>query len=287
MNSWPSRATGVLISIAAAQLVTAGVIFCVADQRRDAQLLAGLVLGLMFGQISCLAIWVVLGPLPGVIRWPGALAGCLLSTFMGIVTFGSDAGTDLLEVIFVLLAAALVLFVGVQIPLWWLRLRRGFQLQLPGKGALESGIGETQFSLRQLLVTTTIVALALGAGRVVAATINWDASGGQQQIHWPIFLIFGLIVVFSIGVVWLALGTSFSSVTPAIAVPLGIVLVAPLSWLEATTFAFLFPNANNSENVLVMTLINYTQTTWLLACLLALRWAGYRLQRTKVAAPSS
>jgi hypothetical protein len=122
---------------------------------------------------------------------------------MGIVTFGSDAGTDLLEVIFVLLAAALVLFIGVQIPLWWLRLRRGFQLQLPGKGALESGIGETQFSLRQLLVTTTIVALALGAGRMLAATINWDASGGQQQIHWEPFLFFGLILVFSIGVVWL------------------------------------------------------------------------------------
>lgn len=271
-----SRGFWPLIAIAAAQLAAAAWIASGAGRGRDELLFVGIAFGVTFAQVGLYAAWPALGPLPSIIRWPGSVLGCLITLLSVIAFFAPNTGQDMLEITLVMGAAIGALFTFLQAPFWWLRLRHGYQLRAPGETAILEGMGETQFSLRHLLLLTTLVAIGLGIGRWVVIQV---ASNDPRNLEGQTFVMFTALAFVAAALAFLTVVMVFVRRWPALLSGLLLLLVLfPWSWLEAELFNHLTDQRSHPENTFVIFVLNYVQLDWLFACFAALRWTGYRLQ---------
>jgi hypothetical protein len=158
-----------------------------------------LALGVIVGQVGLLAAWAVLGPWRLYAQWFVALLvelGLSLALVLGVGFVwpfkSAPAWRELLQgtlLIFAILVAA-------QVPLWCIRLVRGWRLVPRGTDAARTAIESRQLQIRDILIAMTILALALGTTSLAAKT-----SDGRVDMGGVLDTLGGCGVV----VVWSAL----------------------------------------------------------------------------------
>lgn len=236
--------------------------------RADA--LAGIVLGLIFAQITLLAAWITLGALSLFSRVAAGLigAGYVVLTLWGFL-FRNTSFNEALAIT----AAVAAQWIVVQIPLWFLRLIARWRIQAPQTSGTEGGMEETQFGIRQLLIWTLLVAILLGLGRLVLTGIDFSPAAAVWNAHF--LWIVGLLSAFNSLLAW-----------PLVAAPLAVrrwkrkVVLLPV-FVVVITLAevFSFVRAMGSVDHEIFWWLNGSQSFVVVAVLLAVRRCGYRLVR--------
>ncbi len=126
----------------------------------------GLVLGVLFAQITLLAVWTAWAPVTFFVRLTSGLlltGGVALSLAALILRDSQEAEPAVMFGI-ILFSQWLL----AQAPLWFLRATRGQRLVQAEAWDTGESAGELQFGVGQLLILTACVALLLGAARMIS-----------------------------------------------------------------------------------------------------------------------
>jgi hypothetical protein len=221
--------------------------------------------------VSLSSAWLALGPLRMSIRLAAAPVVALGAVLLAILPLAS-AGANAAAVIG-LFVAGVVQFLALQAPYWLLRLWH--RLQIVHLKELEGGgpIDRLQYSLWQMLLVMTLVAVALAIGRGVFALAGTARQTGD--VGTTLLLFFSLLVAYNLLLAWPLLWGVLS--------PLGIAWKFPAAGaLAALVVVAAYPLTNSvlpGEGQETYWLIFAPQPAFLLAHLFATRVAGYRLVR--------
>lgn len=125
----------------------------------------GLVFGSLFGQTTLAATWSAFGPAPVIWRLPGSVIWIfMLGVGLAVNTaVNGGLGGGPLIVGAVLLCQWLLL----QIPFWSIKWAFGIKLRHIEDAAQGYVPSQRQFGIRQLMIITAIVGVALGIGRLI------------------------------------------------------------------------------------------------------------------------
>jgi hypothetical protein len=153
----------------------------------------GYFLGSLFGHATLAAAWAALGPGPLLWRMPLSLVWVtMLAVAIGI-NVGVNGGPN--EAPIVIGSCLLGQWLLLQLPLWALAL--GFKLHLRHADELNQGFDprQWQFGIRQLIITTAIVGVVFGIGRLVVTNLSerLNLVSGEGPIF--IFLALAAIVL--------------------------------------------------------------------------------------------
>ena len=150
---------------------------CMIGPRGPGEIFALIVGGVVAGQFGLLATWAVLGPWRLYSQWFVALLvglGLFLAFLGGIAlveaprSFRQEFSPIFLQMILV----AMAFLVAAQVPLWCIRLLRGWRLVLRGTDTAKTAIESRQLQIRDILIVMTILAVYLGTMNVVSKGNN-------------------------------------------------------------------------------------------------------------------
>ena len=124
----------------------------------------GYILGTMFGHATLASAWSALGPSSLIMRMPLSLVwlSAVYVALMANEALNSDSGLFLTAPL-----SLLGQWLLVQVPIWVLVWRYGVQLRHRTEVATSAVSRTAQFGIRQLMIFTAIVGVALGIGRLV------------------------------------------------------------------------------------------------------------------------
>lgn len=177
------------------------------------------VAGILVGEFGLLATWAVLGPGRLYPQWFEALLvglGLFLAFVAGIVV-AEGHGFPARNEFFQMILAIVALLVATEVPLWCIRLFRGWRLVFRGKDAARTAIESRQLQIRDILIVMTILAVFLGTMSLAAKGNN-----GRDDTEFLIFASIGcgVAVVWSALVLPICLWTCFGA--SAIGVRIGV-----------------------------------------------------------------
>ncbi len=237
--------------------------------------LLGVAFGIPYGQLGFAAIWAVMAPTRVSVRVlvSSVLGAVAIAGFVGF--FGAIHFED-----FVLLIVAVfgVTWILLQIPLWICRLGFGWQLQLVNGTASTDSHDELQFGIRQLLLWTTILGIVFGMARWGFAESNWGGHVFESQTLIAFVLLGGFSFLLTAPMIWATLLKAYLYVT----LPLAILFVGMVTLVELPVFNLCLDKSGN-PSPLFWWLMNFMHTAVLLVSLFALRFAGLRLSRRRIA----
>lgn len=235
--------------------------------------LAVLVMGAALAAVSMAAAWLALGPLTFSVRLACAPLACLAALFAAailLLTIGAKP-----EVVIGVFLAGIAQFLLLQAPYWLLR--SWHRLQIVSLDELEpSGpLKRLQYSLWQMLVVMTLVAVSLGVGRGLIAFTG--GARGPQGFELILICFFVLLVGYNLLLAW--------PLVWAVLSPTGLVWkVASASVLAALVVAIAYPLTTwllgVGEGPWIYWLVFAPQPAYLLTRLFATRISGYRLVRS-------
>ena len=134
----------------------------------------GVVLGTLFGQASLAAAWTALGPFRLIMRLP--MSAAWIAAMVLLVAVGESHMP--LQGLLIVGGAFTGQWLLVQMPLW--TLVRIYGLRIAHGGDLKaSPAADQQFGIGQLMILTGIVAVVLGAGRLLLGGFTWESDRGQ------------------------------------------------------------------------------------------------------------
>jgi hypothetical protein len=240
---------------------------------------AYLAMGVILVQPVLFALWAALSSQPFFTRLPSATAACVVVVYAQSVSWfrvagSSRGGTNSLDSFLYILAlfgiATLALFLPRRLFAWRIRHRRAEN---------QETTGDLQFSLRHLLSWTIGTAALLGLGRVLANAGALQTGGGPRQTIAQVVAFFGLVCVMlfpSIGVPCLTL----ASRRPAAWLVVGwLIAWGALTWAAECLFLGGVPTGATASEAAQILLIQVGAAAAGLVSALALRIAGFRLQR--------
>lgn len=238
------------------------------------RIIAGLLLGTIYGQATLAAVWTAIGPFRFRYRLLLALV-CLGGMFaaLGILASHSPiAGTLMIGV------SMVVQWVLVQLPLWCLVWWNGLRIQHVQAAAPTRSVPSGQFGIRQLMVFTAVIAVLLGVGRMLVVAVDWNRALPGVVVHEA--PIFGFIVlVNTLYTLPLALAVLMRRWN-LLAWFIGAAMVAAATQVEVAVIERMIQGRPNADlNVLLWTM-NLCQSVWVVALLAILRVTGYRLATT-------
>ena len=219
--------------------------------------------------ISTSAAWLALGPLSLNVRMIGAslvLLAALVGATVPLAATGANA-----QAVMGMFVAGVAQFSLLQAPYWlfrsWHRLRI-CQLDEMVGGPIE----RFQYSLRQMLLVMTLVAVALGVGRGVF----WMAANSERALDVDPELIgfFGLLVGYNLLLAWPLIWGVLSPGRIAFRICLGVVLAA---LVVICTYPMITSLIGREEGSWLYWLLFIPQPLFLLTHLVATRISGYRL----------
>jgi hypothetical protein len=265
------RSSRLLIPLLVAANVAASVAVLVAWDRRSAESVRYLVLGLTLSQPSLLAIWVAMGRKGSLWRYSALLAvivGWSVAWEAKVGPHLSVKGIFLVQIGILLLSEAVFTFGAVSLA----RLA-GACVSATNSPAAVDPAG-FQFTLRQLLVLTTVLAIAMG---LIRWLVPVEALRGALRYLHLLVGISGAAAAIALAALWAALGIGW----PALRL-----LTLLLMVVGATTgFACLNSQIEIDESLPWFG----PQALLVYASLLVVRAAGYRLtwqrRRRAVAGP--
>lgn len=241
----------------------------------------GAFFGSGFAAVSVAGTWAALGPFPVAMRLPCALCWTVMAGILAMFNIHMASGGDRDAAMegLVLAAAFLILWLIVQTPLWIARSVYRFKLELPRPTTAASTLSEHQFGIRQLLIVTAVIAAALGAGRLLVLGIGSNSISGQARGPDSEFLvIIALLLISNSLVAFIVVTGALLPKRSGLAVALGIAVVGGISLVESAVMTLLPGGPPGFFQMFVFIgTMNGIQFGWLLASLLLLRAAGYRL----------
>jgi hypothetical protein len=230
----------------------------------------GLVFGTFFAYSLLAGAWVALGPLTLVVRLPLSLAwlGTAVLALVGNVVVHGPGSQ---EVVIVFGGAAFGQWLLAQFPLWPLAVGYGLRIRHAGDDALR-GRAEQQFGIRQLLIVTTIVAVALAIGRAIALAV-----ATRFSVDIEVFIIISFLAIAGLTMM-LPLVLAALLLRHALPATLAMLMLIALGTAtELPLLVSLSPRAGGGPEVGHFIGLNAVQCLWVLAVTGALRAAGYRL----------
>jgi hypothetical protein len=239
----------------------------------ESELIVGLVLGSMFGQVSLSAAWCALGPFPLIRRLP--LSFLWLAAI--VVSFGSNvaqqANSHGFQVLVVYGGGMLLQWLLVQFPIWIVVARYGLRVGLPDEASLVRDSRGNQFGIREIMVLTALVAVVLGLGRLMLGGLQ----GKDDFSKWRDIVIFAFLAAAN-AVISLPLLGSILLPRRAITATCGaLVFAAFATALEMSLLQLLNPGKGQPDEHVVFAAINVFQAIWVLTVLSILRIGGFNL----------
>lgn len=234
------------------------------------RVLIALTLGTMFGQATLAATLMALGPGPLIRRLPLSLAWLFCLAF----AMSINAFLYLQPNPAIIIIATLGQWLLAQAPLWALAWRRALGIRLRDE-LTERSPAQLQFGISQLMILTAIVAVLLGAGRILAPAIKSIVDGGS----WSEAPVFAFVVATNVVLTLpLALGVLIPQ-RAGLACVLGLLFVGLATWCELSLLWVFIPgtSAPDADIVAMFWTMNYLQAAWVLVPLGILRLDGYRL----------
>lgn len=231
---------------------------------------AVLVMGAALAVTSLTAAWLALGPLAIAVRMAVAPLVCLVVLFAATLPLAATGANP--AAVMGLFLAGIAQFLLLQVPFWlirsWHRLRVVALGELGGRGSME----RLQYSLWQMLVVMTLIAMALGIGRGIIALVGHSSPGPGFVVVLSSF--FAMLVGYNLLLAWPLVWAVLSPIRMArkIAWAIGLTILVVIVAYPLTT-AILGPG----EGAWIYWLIFVPQPAYLLAHLFATRAGGYRL----------
>ena len=226
--------------------------------------------GTMFGHTTLAATWSAFGPAPLIVRLPLSMAWVAMLSVAIFINLQITGGPP--ELALIIGACLFGQWLFLQLPMWGLAIGLGLRLNHRDDVA-RLGQEQLQFTIRQLLAVTTIVAVLVGIGRMALPVVIQNGSGVM------IFaFLAGAEVILTLPLVLAALLRRFA--VPGVLVALVLIAVATVGEMRlfqtmSSGLSVRFPVliAANSGTVLVMLLV-----------LTIVRLNGYSLCRCRSAA---
>jgi len=226
----------------------------------------GFFFGSFFGHTTLAAAWAALGP--GPIGWRVPLSLVWVATLPIAIAINLDINGGPDDVAVLIGACLFGQWLIVQLPLWALAIGYGLRLRHIDDWEKMQGRRSRQFSLRHLMVVTTIVGVILGAGRIL---IDWLGESYSLDREAPIFIFLAAAAVI------LTLPLLLAGLLPRRAIP-AVFLVSTLIGLatawELTLLRMVPGGAPGPETGHFIGINAFTMVT-ILAGVLLLRLNGY------------
>jgi hypothetical protein len=240
----------------------------------------GLLLGTIFGQVALSAAWAALGPLPLKWRWPLAATWQSCLTLAVGVNIASEDDAPLM-ILFVVGGSMLGQWLLLQALLWGLATFARVQVADAHSVPIEEMPNDRQFGIRQLLLLTLLVAVVLGAGRLLLGGMRSDSFEDWTEV----LLIFGSIALAE---ALLALPLIIAPLLPkgASIACLGSLVVLAVGTTGQTWLMDKLVPGGATSGYWMYGSLNVSVAAWILGCLLMLRRCGFRLVSRGTAAAS-
>lgn len=236
------------------------------------QLGGGLLMGNLFGTITLVGIWVTFGTatLGGRV---GRLVGCCLAIAAAATISAMIGGVPVsrLPPISMLFGVVAIVQCLLVTSLLWI-LGNASRARLRHLDDLPRSVRATdqQFGIREVLVVTAIIAVLLGAIRLILQLAPGAASPlTQGAIIWGYLVLCNVFIVLP--VIVSPLLRRFALTCTLIA----LVFVGVVTGLEVTALHRIEKGPDTGW--IVFSLANYVQSAWVLLALGVLRYGGYRL----------
>lgn len=227
----------------------------------------GFFLGTMFGQTTTASAWTAFGPAPIVWRLPLSFLWVVMLALALGINVGMNGGPD--EAFVVIGLCLIGQWFLVQLPLWGLAMGYGLRLRHRDDLGAASDPRERQFGIRQLLIITTIVAVAFGIGRLIVPRLGFTSDGEA-----PIFIFLAVAAIV------ITLPMLLASLLPRLALPatlVTLVLIALATAWELPMLRSTGVGRRGGPDAMHFVWINAFTTLWLLALVLVVRLNGYAL----------
>lgn len=232
------------------------------------ELIFGYVLGTMFAQPTLAAAWTALGPGPLLWRLPlslGWVASLAIALAVNIAGHGQSQDVVAVLVIGACLAAQ---WLVVQLPLWGLAV--ACRLRLRHAGDPPETARDRQFGIRQVMILTGIVAVVLGACRLVVG----ETAVYFQDSDWKGVAIFGFLAFAGIVMNLPLLVAALLPRHSWLAVAVVLILIALGTWYEVPLLSIV-GGPGGGPGIWDLAWINAFQAAWILAVVGLVRLCGY------------
>ena len=244
------------------------------DGQGSGEFVTGILLGTLFGQVSLVAAWTALGPFSLIRRLPLAFTVLAAISISISVNLARDNNNELVALL-ILCGALLLQWILVQAPVWLLVVVYGLRIHHRCDAPLGNQSSNLQFGIRQVMTLTALVAVVLGACRMLLGGLQLEVG---DDGWWETCVIFGFIVLTNCVV---SLPMVAASLLPkhALLASVGSLTFAALACLlEVPLFNVIVDNlgpSSTTENYVTFFVLNLVQCFWVLAPVAVLRWGGY------------
>ena len=182
-----------------------------------AMFLLGCTFGFLFGAVSILSIWTALETTRYRV-YVSVFANIAIGSMFNI--FVNRTGGPW-SVVFIAWATLALLNVAIQGPLWFLRLRSGYQFKSHTENKVASEQKQPQFSIGQMLLLTTMVAVLIAVLKVLIPRLQLASNGGgtSDVLSWVLLFSFwgASAAITALGALWVM---SVRKAIPLVAVTL-------------------------------------------------------------------
>lgn len=225
--------------------------------------------GLLYAQVSLLAVWTVFGPWRLALRITSTLfAVVILSAILTfyVVRSGGNVGIGI--------AGGVLMFVQcllIQVPLFLARTLSGWRIGLNRAGHHE-GARHAQFGIGHILLWTAGIAALLGVGRFLFSGVSTSGFVDPHVGEWAMFFAFFTLfnICLAIPTIWVCVGHRLH----LLFIPL-LIYVPLLTAAQWLTFQSL-PNGDRISEIQLFVILNLVHTVALGGTLLLLRARGLR-----------
>ncbi len=243
--------------------------------------------GILSAQITLLAVWSAWGPTPLLDRMLVGLSGTLLISFTFVAYRSRSIGRpDVGDYIII----ALIKWVLIQVPLWYLRLKYGCKLNLPLNEI--NRLRTTQFGIGQLIALTAATGIVLGLGRLLL-----PANGISLYSNFVLIqkVVYSLQLFFDCLLGWLAVWSTLRFKSWSTCLLVLCLCFATLMFAEKIIIrAIIYPPATFIARIKdALTISRSTYHSWVNAgihagavgvTILSMRYSGFRLECSSTSA---
>ncbi|MFK7766274.1 MAG: hypothetical protein AB8B55_03450 [Mariniblastus sp.] len=233
-------------------------------------------IGMLIAQPCLIAVWFALGKQRVIVRAPLTI-GVLLILLVSFVFSFLNLRTNLpMEIPIIFLAIAAGLFLTIQLPLW---IYRRATSQVISRTSSTSNLSAEQFSIKHLLIATTIAAVLFAVGRFAIPDLEFDGGGPIGAISYFLLAYAALVSVLTflcVGFVFIANKHVTQRIAVGVAIVLTILLVPAFFFMVMR--GGLFANINAWEGTFNSVTFSFSLTATMLVVLFAYRALGFRLR---------
>ncbi|MFK7766275.1 MAG: hypothetical protein AB8B55_03455 [Mariniblastus sp.] len=236
-------------------------------------------IGMLVVQACLIAIWFAMGKQIFIIRASltfGILLILSASFSHGIVT--ADPVIPM-EIPIMILAVAIGLFLIIQTPLW---IYRRSTCQVISRSSSTSNLSAEQFSIKHLLIATTIAAVLFAAGRFFIPDLEYDGGapiGAISHFVLSYAVLVALLSFLCVGFVFVENKRVVKRIAIGVAITLTILLVPAFFYMVMK--GRIFSAYQPFEGIFYTVIFSCSLTATMLVVLFAYRSLGFRLRTVK------